>query len=49
MLRELNKRILLVINKCDKQKALLKKYEFSELGLDEQFEVSAKTIKVLRN
>ncbi len=43
MLRKLNKRILLVINKCDKQKALLKKYEFSELGLDEQFEVSAKT------
>ena len=43
MLRKFNKRILLVINKCDKQKALLKKYEFTELGLDEQFEVSAKT------
>ena len=33
----------MIINKCDKQKALLKKFEFSELGLDEVFEVSAKT------
>ena len=43
ILRKFNKRIILVINKCDKQKSLLKKYEFSELGLDEVYEVSAKT------
>ena len=43
ILRKLNKRIILVINKCDKQKSLLKKFEFSELGLDEKYEVSAKT------
>ena len=43
ILRKFNKRIILLINKCDKQKSLLKKYEFSELGLDEIFEVSAKT------
>ena len=43
ILRKFNKRIILVINKCDKQKSLLKKFEFSELGLDELFEVSAKT------
>ncbi len=43
ILRKFNKRIILIINKCDKQKALLKKFEFSELGLDEVFEVSAKT------
>ncbi len=43
ILRKLNKKIILIINKCDKQKSQLKKYEFSELGLDELFEVSAKT------
>ena len=43
ILRKFNKRIILVINKCDKQKSLLKKFEFAELGLDEVFEVSAKT------
>ena len=43
ILRKFNKRIILVINKCDKQKSLLKKFEFSELGLDELYEVSAKT------
>ena len=43
ILRKFNKRIILVINKCDKQKSLLKKFEFSELGLDEVYEVSAKT------
>ena len=43
ILRKLNKRIILVINKCDKQKSQLKKYEFAELGLDEVYEVSAKT------
>ena len=43
ILRKLNKRIILVINKCDKQKSQLKKFEFAELGLDEVYEVSAKT------
>ena len=43
ILRKFNKRIILVINKCDKQKSQLKKYEFAELGLDEVYEVSAKT------
>ena len=43
ILRKFNKRIILVINKCDKQKSLLKKFEFSELGLDDLYEVSAKT------
>ena len=43
ILRKFNKRIILVINKCDKQKSLLKKFEFTELGLDEVYEVSAKT------
>ena len=43
ILRKFNKRIILVINKCDKQKSLLKKFEFSELGLEELYEVSAKT------
>ena len=43
ILRKFNKRIILVINKCDKQKSQLKKYEFAELGLDEIYEVSAKT------
>ena len=43
ILRKFNKRIILLINKCDKQKSLLKKFEFSELGLDELYEVSAKT------
>ena len=43
ILRKFNKRVILVINKCDKQKSLLKKFEFSELGLDELYEVSAKT------
>ena len=43
ILRKFNKRIILVINKCDKQKSLLKKFEFSELGLDELYEISAKT------
>jgi len=43
ILRRFNKRIILVINKCDKQKSLLKKFEFSELGLEELYEVSAKT------
>ena len=43
ILRKFNKRIILVINKCDKQKSLLKKFEFAELGLDEVYEVSAKT------
>jgi len=48
-LRKLNKNILLVINKCDKQKSLLKKYEFSELGFPNSYEVSAKTNKGLEN
>ena len=43
ILRKFNKRIILVINKCDKLKSLLKKFEFSELGLDDLYEVSAKT------
>ena len=43
ILRKFNKRIILVINKCDKQKSQLKKFEFAELGLDEVHEVSAKT------
>jgi GTP-binding protein len=36
-----------VINKCDKQKSNLKRYEFSELGFNNSFEVSAKTNKGL--
>ena len=48
-LRKLNKNIVLVINKCDKQKSLLKKYEFSELGFSDAHEVSAKTNKGLEN
>ena len=48
-LRKLNKNILLVINKCDKQKSLLKKYEFSELGFSNAYEVSAKTNIGLEN
>ena len=48
-LRKFNKNILLVINKCDKQKSLLKKYEFSELGFSDAYEVSAKTNKGLEN
>ena len=48
-LRKLNKNILLVINKCDKQKSLLKKHEFSELGFSDVYEVSAKTNKGLEN
>ena len=43
ILRKFNKRIILVINKCDKQKSQLKKFEFAELGLDEVYEISAKT------
>tara|TARA_Y100001936_G_scaffold248119_1_gene295320 strand:- start:176 stop:1492 length:1317 start_codon:yes stop_codon:yes gene_type:complete len=43
LLRKLNKSIFLVINKCDKQKSNLKKYEFSEFGFTKVFEVSAKT------
>tara|TARA_Y100000389_G_C17468006_1_gene527489 strand:+ start:3950 stop:5266 length:1317 start_codon:yes stop_codon:yes gene_type:complete len=43
VLRKLNKKIILVVNKCDKQKSDLKRYEFSELGFDDIFEVSAKT------
>ena len=46
-LRKLNKEIILVINKCDKQRSNLKKYEFSELGLTHSIEVSAKTNKGL--
>ena len=47
ILRKLNKEIILVINKCDKQKSNLKRYEFSELGFNNSFEVSAKTNKGL--
>ena len=47
ILRKLNKEIILVINKSDKQKSILKKYEFSELGFSNSFEVSAKTNKGL--
>jgi GTP-binding protein len=47
ILRKLNKEIILVINKSDKQKSNLKKYEFSELGFSNSFEVSAKTNKGL--
>ena len=47
ILRKLNKDIILVINKCDKQKSDLKRYEFSELGFNTSFEVSAKTNKGL--
>ena len=43
ILRKFNKKIILAINKVDKQKSLLKKFEFLELGLNEIFEVSAKT------
>ncbi len=43
ILRKYNKKILLVINKCDKEKSTLKKYEFSELGFTHSYEVSAKT------
>ena len=43
LLRKLNKSIFLIINKCDKQRAELKKYEFSEFGFNKVFEVSAKT------
>ena len=42
-LRKFNKKIILVINKCDKQKSTLKRYEFTELGFKNSFEVSAKT------
>ena len=47
VLRKLNKKIILVVNKSDKQKSSLKKYEFHELGLEYVFEVSAKTNKGL--
>ena len=47
MLRKHDKRTLLVINKCDKQKSLIKKYEFSELGFSSSYEISAKTNKGL--
>lgn len=47
ILRKLNKKIILIINKCDKQKSDLKRYEFSELGFNDIFEVSAKTNKGL--
>ena len=43
ILRKMNKNIILVINKADKQKSELKKHEFSELGLTICHEVSAKT------
>tara|TARA_Y100000591_G_scaffold149320_1_gene128264 strand:- start:296 stop:1612 length:1317 start_codon:yes stop_codon:yes gene_type:complete len=43
LLRKMNKSIFLIINKCDKQKSDLKKYEFSEFGFTNVFEVSAKT------
>ena len=46
-LRKLNKKTFLVINKSDKQKSSLKKYEFHELGFQNIFEVSAKTNKGL--
>ncbi len=46
-LRKLGKKIILVINKCDKQSSSLKKFEFSEFGLTQSFEVSAKTNKGL--
>ena len=49
LLRKLNKSIILVINKCDKQKSNLKKYEFSEFGFTNVFEVSAKTNRGLEN
>ena len=47
MLRKHDKKTLLVINKCDKQKSLIKKYEFSELGFSTSYEISAKTNKGL--
>jgi len=47
ILRKLNKKTILVINKSDKQKSALKKYEFHELGLKDVFDVSAKTNKGL--
>tara|TARA_B100001063_G_C16750294_1_gene549913 strand:- start:291 stop:1625 length:1335 start_codon:yes stop_codon:yes gene_type:complete len=47
ILRKLNKKVILVINKCDKQKSTLKRYEFSELGFSDSIEVSAKTNKGL--
>ena len=43
IIRKLNKKIILVVNKCDKQKSALKRYEFSELGITESFDISAKT------
>ena len=43
ILRKMNKNIILIINKIDKQKSELKKHEFSELGLTSCYEVSAKT------
>ncbi len=47
IIRKLNKKVILIINKADKQKSDLKKYEFHELGLNDVFEVSAKTNKGL--
>ena len=47
ILRKHDKKTLLVINKCDKQKSLIKKYEFSELGFSTSYEISAKTNKGL--
>ena len=46
-LRKLNKKTILVVNKSDKQKSNLKRYEFHELGYRNIFEVSAKTNKGL--
>ena len=47
ILRKLNKKIILVINKSDKIKSTLKKHEFHELGINDIFDVSAKTNKGL--
>ncbi len=44
-IRKNNKSVIHIINKCDKEKSQLKRYEFSELGFDTSIVVSAKTNK----
>ena len=44
-IRKNNKSVIHIINKCDKEKSQLKRYEFSELGFETSIVVSAKTNK----
>ena len=44
-IRKNNKSVIHIINKCDKEKSQLKRYEFSDLGFDTSIVVSAKTNK----